>query len=69
MRRGDTIAYEHGSLAVPAPRYSQPSEPAGVPRPRQFAAGRSTLIEGDLPPVSTMRSEPPVTVGSPAGRS
>jgi len=68
-RKGLTSPYEHGSLAVPAPRYSQPSDPAGFPSPRQFAAGSATVIDGEAPPVSTICSEPPVTLGSPAGRS
>jgi hypothetical protein len=70
----ETTISVHGSLEVPAPWYLYPAPeapwpfPWDLPRRRQPAAGRSMIIDGELPPVSTILSSPPSSVGSPVGR-
>ena len=64
-----TTTSSQGSPGVPAPTYLYPSEPRGLPSPRQPDAGSATNIDGEAPPVSMICSSPPSTVGSPVGRS
>jgi len=63
-----TTAVVHGSLGDPVPWYEYPVDPGGLPRPFQRLAASVTVIDGDAPPVSTICSCAPSTLGSPAGK-
>jgi hypothetical protein len=67
---GRTRAALQGSDPVPEPLYTQPVEPAGLPRPVHPDAWRFADIEGEPPmPLSTMLNVAPRTAGDRPGRS
>jgi hypothetical protein len=67
---GRTTAPLQGSDETPAPWYTQPVEPGGLPSPFHPEAGRLTSIGGEpLFWVSTMFSVAPLAVGGVPGRS